>query len=55
MGSTSNHIPSESTEMLKDEIDAKIYDRAMKEHKENPQDISFEKMMVELGLDRHNL
>ena len=36
-------------EKIEDEIDLKIYNQAMKEHKENPQDISFDEMMNELG------
>lgn len=36
-------------EKIEDEIDLEIYNHAMKEHKENPQDISFDEMMDELG------
>lgn len=36
-------------EKIEDEIDLDIYNQAMKEHNENPQDISFNEMMNELG------
>ena len=38
-------------EKIEDDIDLKLYDQAMKEHKEDPQDISFDEMMTELGFD----
>lgn len=33
------------------EIDLDIYNQAMKEHKENPQDIGFDEMIAELGFN----
>ena len=36
-------------EKIEDEIDLAIYEQAMQEHRENPQDISFDEMMDELG------
>ena len=38
-------------EKIEDDIDLKLYNQAMKDHKENPQDISFDEMMAELGFD----
>jgi len=38
-------------EKIEDEIDLDLYTQAMKEHTENPQDISFDEMMTELGFD----
>lgn len=38
-------------EKIEDDIDLKLYNQAMKYHKENPQDISFDEMMAELGFD----
>lgn len=38
-------------ERIEDDIDLKLYNQAMKNHKENPQDISFDEMMTELGFD----
>lgn len=38
-------------EKIEDEIDLDLYNQAMKEHNENPQDISFDEMMTELGFD----
>lgn len=38
-------------EKIEDEIDLAIYEQAMQEHKEDPQDISFDEMMTELGFD----
>ncbi len=38
-------------EKIEDDIDLKLYNQAMKDHKENPQDISFDEMMTELGFD----
>lgn len=38
-------------EKIEDEIDVKLYNQAMKDHHENPQDISFDEMMAELGFD----
>ena len=38
-------------EKIEDDIDLKLYNQAMKEHKENPQDISFDEMMTELGFN----
>lgn len=36
-------------EKIEDEIDLDLYNQAMKEHKENPQNISFEDMLKELS------
>ena len=38
-------------EKIEDDIDLKLYNQAMKDHIENPQDISFDEMMTELGFD----
>ena len=38
-------------ERIEDDIDLKLYNQAMKSHEENPQDISFDEMMTELGFD----
>jgi hypothetical protein len=38
-------------EKIEDDIDLKLYYQGMKDHKENPQDISFDEMMSELGFD----
>lgn len=38
-------------EKIEDDIDLKLYNQAMKDHEENPQDISFDEMMTELGFD----
>ena len=38
-------------EIIEDDIDLKLYNQAMKDHEENPQDISFYEMMAELGFD----
>ena len=38
-------------EKIEDEIDLDIYEQAMQAQKENPQDISFDEMMTELGFD----
>ncbi len=38
-------------EKIEDDIDLKLYNQAMQDHKENPQDISFDEMMTELGFD----
>ncbi|NLW39987.1 MAG: ribbon-helix-helix protein, CopG family [Tissierellia bacterium] len=38
-------------EKIEDDIDINIYTEAMKEHEENPQDISFDEMMEELDLN----
>jgi len=38
-------------ERIEDDIDLKLYNQAMKNHKENPQDISFDEMMTELGFN----
>jgi RHH-type rel operon transcriptional repressor/antitoxin RelB len=38
-------------EKIEDDIDLKLYNQAIKDHKENPQDISFDEMMTELGFD----
>jgi uncharacterized protein (DUF1778 family) len=37
-------------EKIEDEIDLELYHAAMKQHKENPQVLSFEEMMEELDL-----
>ena len=34
-----------------DENDLILYKQAMIEHEENPQDISFDEMLIQLGLD----
>jgi len=38
-------------EKIEDDLDLKLYYQGMKDHKENPQDISFDEMMSELGFD----
>lgn len=38
-------------EKIEDDIDLKLYNQAMKDHKEDPQDINFSEMMTELGFD----
>lgn len=38
-------------ERIENDIDLKLYNQAMKNHKENPQDISFDEMMTELGFN----
>ena len=38
-------------EKIEDDIDLKLYNQAMKDNEENPQDISFDEMMAELGFD----
>jgi len=38
-------------EKIEDEIDLDLYTQAMKEHTENPQDISFDEIMTELSFD----
>lgn len=38
-------------EKIEDDIDVKLYNQAMKDHSENPQDISFGEMMTELGFN----
>lgn len=38
-------------ERIEDDIDLKLYNQAMKAHEEDPQDISFDEMMTELGFD----
>ena len=38
-------------ERIEDDIDLKLYNQAMKDHKENPKDISFDEMIDELGFD----
>lgn len=38
-------------EKIENDIDVKLYNQAMKDHLENPQDISFDEMMTELGFD----
>lgn len=38
-------------EKIESEIDLELYNQAIKEHKADPQDISFEKMMSELGFN----
>jgi len=42
-------------EKIEDEIDLDLYNQAMKEHNENPQDISFDEMMTELGFDEQEI
>lgn len=37
-------------EKIEDEIDLEIYNKAMIEHKEDPQDISFDQMMKDLDI-----
>ncbi|HHX62799.1 MAG TPA: CopG family transcriptional regulator [Epulopiscium sp.] len=38
-------------EKIEDDIDLKLYNQAIKEHEEDPQDISFDDMMTELDFD----
>lgn len=38
-------------EKIENDIDVKLYNQAMKDHLENPQDISFDEMMADLGFD----
>ena len=38
-------------ERIEDDIDLKLYNQAMKDYRENSQDISFDEMMTELGFD----
>ena len=38
-------------EKIEDDIDLQLYNLEMKEHQENPQDISFDEMITELGFD----
>lgn len=38
-------------EKIENDIDVKLYNQAMKDHLENPQDISFDEMMTELSFD----
>jgi len=38
-------------EKIEDDLDLKLYYQGMKDHKENPKDISFDEMMSELGFD----
>ena len=47
--SVSALIRSSVLEKIEDEIDLGLYNQAMKEHKENPQSISFEDMLMELS------
>ncbi|MGE7365447.1 type II toxin-antitoxin system RelB family antitoxin [Desemzia incerta] len=47
--SVSALIRSSVLEKIEDEIDLDLYNQAMKEHKENPQSISFEDMLKELS------
>ena len=42
-------------EKIEDEIDLDLYNQAMKEHNENPQDISFDEMIIELGFDEQEI
>lgn len=47
--SVSALIRSSVLEKIEDEIDLGLYNQAMKEHRENPQSISFEDMLKELS------
>lgn len=47
--SVSALIRSSVLEKIEDEIDLGLYNQAMKEHRENPQSISFEDMLKELA------
>lgn len=47
--SVSALIRNSVLEKIEDEIDLSLYNQAMKEHKENPQSISFEDMLKELS------
>lgn len=47
----SNLIRNSVLEKIEDDIDLKLYNLAMEEHKENPQDISFDEMMKDLGFN----
>ena len=38
-------------EKIENEIDLDLYNQSMKEHNENPQDISFDEMMTELDFN----
>lgn len=49
--SISDLIREATLEKIEDDIDIALYDEAMKEHEENPKDISFREMMKELELD----
>lgn len=49
--SISEFIRSTVIEKIEDEIDIKLYNQAMEEHLNNPQDIGFDEMMKELGFD----
>jgi uncharacterized protein (DUF1778 family) len=39
-------------EKIEDEIDLDLYNQAMKENKEKPQEIGFDEMMTELGFNK---
>jgi len=47
----SDLVRSAVLEKIEDDIDLKLYNQAMKDHKGNPQDISFDELMTELGFD----
>ena len=47
----SDLIRNSVLEKIEDDIDLKLYNQAMKEHEENPQDISFDEMITELRFD----
>ncbi len=47
----SDLVRSAVLEKIENDIDLKLYNQAMKDHKRNPQDISFDEMMTELGFD----
>lgn len=49
--SISDLVREAAIEKIEDDIDISLYNEAMKDHKENPQDISFDEMMEELDLD----
>ena len=42
-------------EKIENEIDLDLYNQAMKENKEKPQDIGFDEMMTELGFDEQEI
>ena len=46
-----NKMRDSALEKIENEIDVKLQYQGMNDHKENPQDISFDDMVTELGLD----
>lgn len=49
--SISEFIRSTVMEKIEDEIDINLYNQAMEQHLNNPQDISFDEMMEDLGFN----